>query len=78
MVSLFKKFIELGFIVSGKPTVWEYTDGCKEQYRQALAIYSMTLLPDIFGIIMYHGTNTSCHRNNLVGGVNANEKWYLK
>ena len=56
MVCLSKKFIELGYLVSVKFTVWENTNGCSEQYQCALVIYLMTMLRYFFN---HHGSFNS-------------------
>ena len=44
----------------------------------ALAIYLMTVLSSSYGIIMDHAINAPCHGNNVVDGLNATDKNYLK
>ena len=48
MVKLFKKSIELGFLVYGKSTVWEETGGCTKQYQHDIKIYLMNVLSHFF------------------------------
>ena len=38
----------------------------------------MTVLSSSYGIIMYHAINAPGHGKNLVGGLNAMYKCYLK
>ena len=38
----------------------------------------MPVLSDIFGIIMYHVSNSPCHVNNKVDGLNNTDQNYLK
>ena len=64
--------------MSGMSTVWEDTDGCAKKYRCALTIYLMTLLSSSYGIIMDHAMNPPGHGNNVVDGLNATDKNYLK
>ena len=59
-------------------TVWEDTDGCAKQYRCALSINLMTLLSSSYGIIMDFTINAIIHGNNVVDGLNATNKHYLK
>ena len=57
---------------------WDYNDGCVEQYRCVLAVYLMTVLSSLYGIIMDCAINAQGHGNNVVGGLNETEKTYLK
>ena len=59
-------------------TVWEDTNGCAKQYRCALAIYVMNVLSYSYGIIIYHAINAPGHEKNVVDGLNAMDKQYLK
>ena len=59
-------------------TVWEDTSGCDKQYRCALTIYLVTMLLSKHGIIMDFAINPPGHGNNVVDGLNATEKLYLK
>ena len=59
-------------------TVWEDTDGCAKQYRCDLDIYLMTMLSSSYGIIIDCSINAPCHGNNVVDGLNATDKGYLK
>ena len=58
--------------------VWEDTDGCSKKYRCALDIYLITVLPYSYGIIMYRAINALSHGMNVVDGLNATYKRYLK
>ena len=78
MVHLFEKKVESGRLVSGMSTVWEDTDGCAKKYRCALTIYLMTVLSSSYGIIMDHAMNPPGHGKNVVDGLNATDKHYLK
>ena len=64
--------------MSGMSTVWEYTNGCAKQYMCALAIYLITVLSSSYGVIMDHAINAPGHGNNVVDGLNATDKHYLK
>ena len=59
-------------------TVWEDTYGYAKQYRCALAIYLITVLSSSYDIITDCAINEPGHRNNVVDGLNAIEKRYLK
>ena len=64
--------------MSGISTVWEYTNGCAKQYRSDLDIYLMTVLSSSYGIIMDRAINAPGHGKNVVDGINAKDKLYLK
>ena len=75
---IYLKIFEAGILVSGMWTVWEYNNGCVNQYMCALDIYLMTVLSYSYGFIMYRAINEPGHGNNVVGGLNEMEKRYLK
>ena len=58
--------------------VWEDTYGCAKQYICALTIYLITVLSYSYGIIIYRKINSPGHGNNVVDGLNAMDKRYLK
>ena len=64
--------------MSGMLTVREDTDGCAKQYMWDLAICLKTVLSTSYGIIMDRAINTPGHGKNVVDGLNATEKRYLK
>ena len=78
MVHLFMKFVELGILVYGMSTVQEDTGGCAKKYICALAIYLMTVLSYLYGIITNFSINVPFDRNNVVNGLNDIEKCYLE
>ena len=78
MFHLLKIFLESGILVSGMSPVWEDTDGCAKQYRCALSKYLMTMLSSSYAVIMDCAINAPSHGNNVICGLNANEKRYLK
>ena len=49
-----------------------------KQYRCALDMYLMTMLSSSYGIIMDCSIHAPGHGNNVVDGLNATEKLYLK
>ena len=59
-------------------TGWEDTDGCTKKYRCDLAIYLINALSTSYGIIMDRAINSPGHVNNVVDGINAMDKRYLK
>ena len=59
-------------------TVWEENDGCAKKYRCDLAVYLMPVLSYSYGIIMDCAINAPGHRNNVIYGLNATDKCYLK
>ena len=59
-------------------TVWGKTDGCANQYRYYLYIYSMTVLSSSYSIIMDRTINATGHRENVIDGLISTYKRYLK
>ena len=59
-------------------TVWEYTDGCDKQYMCDLYIYLTILSSYSYGIIMHCAINSPGNGKNVVDGINATYKVYLK
>ena len=59
-------------------TVWEDNYGCVKQYMCALAVHLMTVLSSSYVIIMDLAINAPGHENNVVDGLNATDKRYLK
>ena len=59
-------------------TLWEDTDGLAKKYRCYLNIYLMNVLSSSYGIIMDQAMNAPGHGNNVVDGLNATRKRYLK
>ena len=78
MFHILKQFFELGILVYGMSTVWEDNNGCVKQYRCDLDIYLITVLSYSYGIIMNRTINSLVHVNNVVNGINATDKRYLK
>ena len=78
MVHLLETFLELGRLVFGMSTVWEDTHGCVKKYMCPLDIYLVTVLLSSYDIIMGRTINAPGHVNNVVDGLNATEKCYLK
>ena len=58
--------------------LWEYTNGFDNQYICALDIYLMTVLSYSYGITMDCSINASGHGKNVVDGLNATYKRYLR
>ena len=78
MVHLLKTSLESGRLVSGMSTVWEGTDGGSKQYRCAFVLYLMTVLSYSYGIILDQAIDAPGHGKNVVDGLNATYKRYLK
>ena len=77
-VSSIEKCFDSGILVCGMSTLWEYTYGCAKKYRSALAIYLMTFLSSLYGIIIYRAINSPGNENNVTDGINGIYKRYLK
>ena len=59
-------------------TVLEDTDICVKKYRCAIAIYLMTVLSYLYGILMGSTINAPGHGNNFVNTINVTDKIYLR
>ena len=59
-------------------TVFEDDDGCAKQYIFDLDSYLITVFSSSYGIIMHRTINAPVHKNNVVDGLNATYKLYLK
>ena len=59
-------------------TVWEDTDGYVNLYGCALAVYLITVISYLYGIIMGCAINAHSHGNNTVDRLNATVKNDLK
>ena len=77
MVHLFKKIIELVFLVSGLSTVWEDTNSYAK-HRCYFAIYLITVLSSLYYIIIYPVINVPGIGENDVDSINTTNKRYLK
>ena len=58
--------------------VWEDTCGCRKHYSCALDIYLMSVMPYLYGNIIDCEKNTTGHGKNIVDGLNATDKRYLR
>eukprot|EP00957_Ditylum_brightwellii_P083083 6315774-Ditylum_brightwellii.AAC.1 len=59
-------------------TVWEDTDGCAKQYCFTNAIYLMPLTSVQYDIVIDRTIAAIGHGNDVVDGLNAVAKAYLK
>ena len=73
-----KKRFESGILVSGMSTIWEDKEGCAKQYMCALDKYLITVLSSSYVIIMDRTINSPGHGKNVVDGINAMDRSYLK
>ena len=58
-------------------TIWENTDGCAEQYRCASALYLMSVMSQIYSIIIDRIISAPGHGKEVVDGLNAVDKRYI-
>ena len=58
-------------------TIWEYTDGCAEQYRCSTALYLMSVLYQRHSIIFYRGISSTGHGKEVVDSLNDIYKRYM-
>ena len=68
----------MGILVSGISIVWEDTNICSKEYRCDLDIFIMNVLSSSYGIITDRAINPPGHGKNVVDGLNATYKRYLK
>ena len=59
-------------------TMFENTDGCANQYDCATAIHLLSMLATEINITINRAVDAPGHRQNLVDGMNACDKQYLK
>lgn len=57
--------------------MFDDTDGCAKQYRCALALYLLSMLAAIHGVVIDRAIGAPGHGKDLVDGLNAVDKRYL-
>ena len=77
MLVLFTELKEIGELCAGL-TVWDDTDGCGKQYRCGTALYLLSVLAGRFGIVIDRAIGAPGHGKDIVDGLNATDKVYLK
>jgi hypothetical protein len=77
MKVLVKELLDEGVIKPGS-TMWDETDGCMKQYRSGNAMYLLTVLAAMFDITIDRAIGAPGHGKDLVDGLNATDKRYLK
>ena len=65
-------------IRSGCSTIWEHTDGCTKQYRCAKALHLLSYLATEFEITIDRQIDAPGHGKDVVDGLNAKDKVYLR
>ena len=65
-------------MLSTLSTIWEETDGCAKQYCCALALYLLSMVASTFGIVIDRGIGAPGHGKDVVDGLNACDKRYLR
>ena len=65
-------------IRSGCSTIWEHTDGCTKQYRCAKALHLLSYLATEFDITIDRQIDAPGHGKDVVDGLNAQDKVYLR
>ena len=77
-----EKFISLllesNRVMSNKSTIMEDTDGCAKQYRSANSLYLMSAISKKYGIVIDRAVGAPGHGKDIVDGLNAVDKRYLK
>ena len=72
-----KCFIELlkeTNIEKSLSTIWEYSNGCAEQYRCASAQYLMSVMSQCYLVIIDRGISAPGHGKEVVYGLNYIDK----
>ena len=75
---LLNKLSEEKQIKRGESTMWDHTDGCTKQYRCAKALYLLSCLAAEFDIIIDRLVDAPGHGKDVVDGMNAQDKVYLR
>ena len=75
---LLNKLSEQELIKRGISTMWGHTDGCTKQYRCAKALYLLSSLASEFDIIIDRLVDAPGHGKDVVDGMNAQDKVYLR
>ena len=58
-------------------TIWENNDGCAEQCICASALYLMSVISQIYSLIIYRGISAPGQGKEVVDGLNAVDKRYI-
>ena len=77
MLVLFNELKEIGELCAGL-TVWDDTDGCGKQYRCGTALYLLSVLAGLFGIVIDRAIGAPGHGKDIVDGLNATDKVFLR
>ena len=77
MSVLFKNLMEKGVLRRGW-TVYDATDGCGKQYRSATTLFLLSLIATEFDLTMDRAIGAPGHGKDIVDGLNATDKMYLK
>eukprot|EP00957_Ditylum_brightwellii_P148177 11282311-Ditylum_brightwellii.AAC.1 len=59
-------------------SLWEETDGCAKQYKCATAMYLLLLTSVRFNIVIDRAVGAPGHGQDIVDGLNATDKLFLK
>ena len=78
MSALIKYLIEKKIIQQNQSTIMEETDGCAKQYRCASAINLLSMLSMKYNIVIDRAVGAPGHGKDVVDGLNAVDKRYLK
>ena len=74
---LFTHLREMGELMAGM-TIWEDTDGCGKQYRCGTALYLLSMLACTFDVTIDRAIGAPGHGKDVVDGLNATDKCYLR
>ena len=77
MTVLLNQLKEVGELCVGM-TLYDDTDGCGKQYRCGTALYLLSVLACTFGIVIDRAIGAPGHGKDIVDGLNATDKVYLR
>eukprot|EP00966_Prymnesium_polylepis_P105434 2441600-Prymnesium_polylepis.1 len=77
MTVLLNQLKDIGELLSGM-TLWDDTDGCGKQYRCGTALYLLSILASAFGITIDRAIGAPGHGKDIVDGLNATDKVFLR
>ncbi len=74
---LLQKLLDEGTLEPGS-TMWDDTDGCMKQYCSGTAMFLLFVLAYEYDITIDQATGAPSHGKDIVHGLNATDKWFLK
>jgi len=77
MCVLVQELLDEGMLEKGA-TMWDDTDGCMKQYRSGSAMFLLSVLAHQYGITIDRAIGAPSHGKDVVDGLNATDKRFLK